>query len=332
MSKKIFNKEDFVLASKEKFGDKFDYSKFEYINAKTKSTIICEIHGEFQQCPDKHLHSVYGCMKCFDDNRGKAPRKPLKSHKQGITKEEYALRVAEKHGDKFAIDFSEYKSYSVGHINIQCPDHGKSRYTAQAFLLSECGCRECGRDKAKSSKTKPYDDFLKEANIKHNFKYIYPESNREIYDNRKSIIEIECPIHGKFKKKGQKHLSGQGCYECRIDEMILSGVLGGGYNETYFNNNPHLKDKNAVLYYLKVGRRYKIGITTNLKSRIRSIQSMSKQPVDVIDTFESNLENVWKIEQSILNKFKENRISRRWTTELFDIDILNGSLSKEILS
>lgn len=31
-----------------KFGDKFDYSKVNYINYSTPITIICPIHGEFQ--------------------------------------------------------------------------------------------------------------------------------------------------------------------------------------------------------------------------------------------------------------------------------------------
>ena len=35
--------------------NKYDYSKFNYINANTKSTIICKSHGEFNQKPIKHL-------------------------------------------------------------------------------------------------------------------------------------------------------------------------------------------------------------------------------------------------------------------------------------
>ena len=43
--------------------NRYDYSKVNYINAKTKITIICREHGDFQQTPSNHL-SNYNCQKC----------------------------------------------------------------------------------------------------------------------------------------------------------------------------------------------------------------------------------------------------------------------------
>ena len=43
--------------------NRYDYSKVNYINAKTKINIICREHGEFQQTPSNHL-SKYNCQKC----------------------------------------------------------------------------------------------------------------------------------------------------------------------------------------------------------------------------------------------------------------------------
>jgi hypothetical protein len=42
-------------------GEKYDYSKVEYINARTKITIICKVHGEFQKTPNDHLNGKQGC-------------------------------------------------------------------------------------------------------------------------------------------------------------------------------------------------------------------------------------------------------------------------------
>lgn len=42
---------------------KYDYSKFKYVNSKTKSIIICCIHDEFVQTPYSHLEG-HGCKKC----------------------------------------------------------------------------------------------------------------------------------------------------------------------------------------------------------------------------------------------------------------------------
>ncbi len=39
-------------------GDKYDYSKVEYVNAKTPVIIICKEHNEFSQAPDHHKNGI----------------------------------------------------------------------------------------------------------------------------------------------------------------------------------------------------------------------------------------------------------------------------------
>ena len=46
-----FTKDDFIRAALKVHGYKYDYSKVEYINNKTKVCIICPEHGEFYQAP-----------------------------------------------------------------------------------------------------------------------------------------------------------------------------------------------------------------------------------------------------------------------------------------
>lgn len=53
MLRKITNKE-FVDRAKEVHGDKYDYSKVEYVNNRAKICIICPIHGEFWQRSYSH--------------------------------------------------------------------------------------------------------------------------------------------------------------------------------------------------------------------------------------------------------------------------------------
>lgn len=65
MAKSLKNrKEDFIKKSKQKFGDKFDYSKVIYIDSNTPIILICPIHGEFSILPKSHLASETGCKKC----------------------------------------------------------------------------------------------------------------------------------------------------------------------------------------------------------------------------------------------------------------------------
>ena len=54
----------FIKQSKKIHGDKFDYSKVEYINSRTNVTIICKIHGEFYPSPGNHINRKSGCPKC----------------------------------------------------------------------------------------------------------------------------------------------------------------------------------------------------------------------------------------------------------------------------
>jgi hypothetical protein len=57
------NTDEFIKKAIKKYGDKYDYSKVEYIASREKVIIICKTHGEFEQRPTDHL-SGYGCYRC----------------------------------------------------------------------------------------------------------------------------------------------------------------------------------------------------------------------------------------------------------------------------
>ena len=55
--KKALSNESFIAKAKEIHGNKYDYTKVNYINSHTPVTITCPIHGEFQQQPrSEHSH------------------------------------------------------------------------------------------------------------------------------------------------------------------------------------------------------------------------------------------------------------------------------------
>lgn len=57
---------EFIERSKTIHGNKYDYSKVEYVNCKSKVCIICPNHGEFWQNAESH-YSGRGCSKCGRD-------------------------------------------------------------------------------------------------------------------------------------------------------------------------------------------------------------------------------------------------------------------------
>lgn len=55
------------------------------------------------------------------------------------------------------------------------------------------------------------EEFIYEANIKHNNKYDYSKID---YINKTTKVCIICPIHGEFYMTPHNHILGQGCPKC----------------------------------------------------------------------------------------------------------------------
>ena len=65
--------------------------------------------------------------------------------------------------------------------------------------------------------------FKKHAIKKHGDKYDY--SKTECF-NATDKVEINCPIHGKFKQDANQHLIGHGCPDCNFDKMAKDRAMG----------------------------------------------------------------------------------------------------------
>ena len=57
---------EFINDARKIHGDKYGYSKVDYVNNHTKICITCQTHGEFWQTPHNHTHSQkpQGCPLC----------------------------------------------------------------------------------------------------------------------------------------------------------------------------------------------------------------------------------------------------------------------------
>ena len=63
VGKRTGNKGEFIKKADAVHGQRYDYSKVNYIGGRIKVKIICDIHGEFEQTPERHLNTK-GCSKC----------------------------------------------------------------------------------------------------------------------------------------------------------------------------------------------------------------------------------------------------------------------------
>ena len=152
--------EEFIHRAKQVHGDKYDYSKVRYVNAKTKVCIICPKHGEFYIRPDNVLSSHQGCPKCYDERRSQAQLKPVAQFIEEATK---------VHGGLYEYHKVEYKGDKTK-VCIVCPVHGDFWQTPSNHLKGK-GCPYCAGNAKKWDKETCEQEARK-------YKYIFDFSTR----------------------------------------------------------------------------------------------------------------------------------------------------------
>lgn len=79
-----------IRESKKVFGDKFDYSEYEYLGSKEKSIVVCPIHGRIECLIYAHSRSKHGCAKCATlVNKSLFNAKYFREHLPSVVKERY---------------------------------------------------------------------------------------------------------------------------------------------------------------------------------------------------------------------------------------------------
>lgn len=197
---------DFLDRSISRYGDYYDYSKSVYNGQYNKVTIICPVHGEFEQTAKNHMNG-FGCNKCGEKRA---------SEKQMLSLEEYLLKAKNVHGETYTYANSTYNGTS-DFITITCRVHGDFSQLAGAHLAGH-GCRKCANDETKKRQTKTQDEFLDQARLVHGFRYVYDDV---IYTSGRDKIKIKCIKHGFFHQIASNHLNGDGCPLC-ANELISS--------------------------------------------------------------------------------------------------------------
>ena len=196
-------KEEFIERAKKIHGDKYDYSKVEYINSKTKVCIICPKHGEFWQEPTSHLMGV-GCPKCAIRSR---------AEKIANTKEQFIEEAHKVHGDKYDYSKVVYIN-SVTKVCIICPEHGEFWVRPSDHIHCHIGCHKCS-----GCYKNTREEFIEKARKKYGDKYDY---NKVVYKNNKTKVCIICHEkdqfgieHGEFWQRPNDHLTGYECPKCK---------------------------------------------------------------------------------------------------------------------
>jgi len=125
-----------------------------------------------------------------------------------LTTEDFILRAAATHGDKYDYTLSVYTD-SHTHIIIHCKKcDAIFNQTPSGHLRSKSGCPNCSARNI----SKTLEDFIEEANIVHSNEFDYSISKYVNYHTKLNILHNKC---GRlFQQTPASHLKGQGCKEC----------------------------------------------------------------------------------------------------------------------
>lgn len=184
----------FIEKARAVHGDRFDYSKVDYINTNTKVIITCPIHGDFEQTPGSHLYQKAGCRKCSNIKLSK---------EQSRTVEKWIEQARKVHGDKY--DYSKVTDpRNIAMVPIICPEHGEFTMLSSNHLQGK-GCIKCAGILPLET-----EEFIRRAKETHGDKYDY---SKAVYVTNKEKITIICPKHGEFYQTPSDHYRF-GCPNC----------------------------------------------------------------------------------------------------------------------
>lgn len=195
-----YTKEDFIEASQKVHGNKYDYSKVEYVNSTTKVCVICPEHGEFWVRPSDHIHSKIGCHKC-----------------SGIYKsctEEFIIKAKKIYGNKYDYSKVEYinnktKVCIICHEKDEFGNEHGEFWQRPNDHLSGYECPKCKNEHIPTTL-----EWVKKAQKIHGNDYDYSKVE---YVNAHTKVCIICPKHGEFWQIPNNHLNGFGCPNCNSD-------------------------------------------------------------------------------------------------------------------
>lgn len=168
--------QEWIEKAKQIHGDKYDYSKVEYINSNTPVCIICPKHGPFWQRPNDHVSKKCGCPRCN------------KSHGESII-EKYLKENCIKYLDQYGIDIPEniriskntFIDFYLPDFNIFIEYNGIQHYIPQEHFGG----------KLKFDKQVIRDNYVRDYCKKNNIKLVeisYDKSEIEILKILEDII------------------------------------------------------------------------------------------------------------------------------------------------
>lgn len=330
---KKYTTETFIGKARELHGDKYDYSKVEYINSQTKVCIICPIHGEFWQTPNSHLNGN-GCPSCSG----------LKKR----TTETFIAKAREVHGDKYDYSKTQYIN-KRSKVIITCPEHGDFEQCANNHLRGQ-GCPKCGELIAQNrignyTNARLTNEIFRER-VNEIYKNEYDVCGE--YVNNKTYLDFYChhiggngKEHGIFSARPDWILRGHGCPKCgcvksKGETEIIDFIRQYYSGEIIERDREILNGKELDIYIpeFKLGIEYNGLIWHSEKYRephhmLNKLEICESKGIKVINIFEDE----WVTKRNICESRIRNAIGNSETIYARKCEIreVNNKKAKEFI-
>ena len=224
------SKEEFIKKARKVHGDKYDYSKVEYVNCMTKVCISCPEHGEFCQTPTNHLNG-HGCPKCKGEAIGVRCR---------LSKEDFIKKSNEVHNGKYNYEKVEYVNTDTK-VCIICKEHGEF-WQAPSNHINGQGCPKCNLSHLERSVMNYLDDDG--INYDYQKRFVWLDKQSLDFYLPDYNVGIECqgeqhffPID--FAGKGVEWACKQFDKTVSLDKRKKKLCEKHGIKLLYFGNTPN---------------------------------------------------------------------------------------------
>ena len=242
-----YTKEQFIRKAKLAHPNKnYNYSKVNYVNTQTKVTIICPVHGDFEQMAGSHLQGI-GCRKCGH----------IKAHVNShYTTDDFIKLSRQIHGIKY--DYSKVKYInSQTKVLLICsiPGHGQFWQKPNNHIGLKHGCYKCRNIKIGEQSRYTKEQFIEKAKKIHGDRY---DNSLVKYERNDKSVIIICKKHGQFKQAPIAHAGThkQGCPKCQMskgEQSLMNYFKSKGIKFRMQKIFPGCKDKRYLKFdfYIK---------------------------------------------------------------------------------
>lgn len=220
----MYNRNSIIKKFKSIHGEKYDYSKVDFVKTTEKVCIICPIHGEFFQEPHAHIKGQ-GCPIC-----GKEKKRISKTY----TTDEFIKKSKDIYGELYDYSKVEYLN-SKKKVEIICRIHGGFLIEPNSHLQGK-GCPKCGNmKKGKNPNNKLYDFINKICGSEN---VIFEDNIIHVPNKKISFTIIDLHKGSEIKIKNTSHfLDNTEKFEKRGEQLIQI------YKDEWDNKNEICKSR-----------------------------------------------------------------------------------------